>query len=113
MTIKATTELLSDASEAAAEETDETVLYDALSRPQRRFALMALRTCGGAHALADLAMEVARLEANDEEVAFSKERAQNVEISLYHNHVPRMVDAGVVEFREDRRVVRLHDDLVA
>ncbi|NHN49917.1 hypothetical protein G9464_20315 [Halostella sp. JP-L12] len=112
MSTEATTELISEASEVAAGVADETVLYEVLSDPQRRHALAALRRCGGTLALADLAMEVARMEADDE-TAFSKEYAQRVEIALYHNHVPRMTDAGVVEFDEERRVVRLHEDVLA
>ena len=113
MSTTITAELLSEASEAAAEEVDETALYDVLSDPQRRRALAALRTCGGVLALADLAMEVARMEADEDEASFSKDRAQNVEIALYHNPVPRMADAGVVELDEERRVVRLHDAVSA
>jgi hypothetical protein len=94
---------------------DDTVVYEVLSHSHRRFALLALRTCGGVLALADLSMAVARMEADDDGTPFSKDRARNVEVSLslYHDHVPKMVDAGVVECDEDRRVVRLHDDLLA
>ena len=112
MTTEATTELLSAASDVTAED-DDTVVYEVLSHSHRRFALLALRTCGGVLALADLSMEVARMEADDDGTPFSKDRARNVEVSLYHDHVPKMVDAGVFEFGEDRRVVRLHDDLLA
>jgi len=87
-------------------------VYEVLSRSHRRFALLALRTCGGVLALADLSVAVARMEA-DETGRRSRRTAPGTSRSLYHDHVPKMVDAGVVEFDEDRRVVRLHDDLLA
>lgn len=101
-----------DESDGATERSRDEV-FEVLAHRRRRYALRALRTAGGMLALADLAMEVARAEAEEEGTSYSSDRARRIRITLYHNHVPKMADADIVEFDEERNVVRLHGDLLA
>jgi DNA-binding transcriptional ArsR family regulator len=67
-------------------------LLDALSHRRRRHALYELRGADGAVAVADLADAVAAdLDAARDRVA----------ASLHHHHVPKLSDAGLVDY-DDR-----------
>jgi hypothetical protein len=80
-------------------------LFDALSHRYRRFTLAALSGRDEPMALADLAVGVAKRETGDTGQAVSKERAREIEISLYHVHVPKLEVAGLVEYDRDRNTV--------
>jgi DNA-binding transcriptional ArsR family regulator len=86
-------------------------LFDALSHRYRRFALAAL--CGRDEpvALADLAVEVTEQETGEIGENLSKERAREIEISLYHVHVPKLDDTGIVEFDRDRNTVSVCNEI--
>ena len=55
--------------------------------------------------LADLAVAFARQEADDGSDPWA--RAECYWIQLYHNHVPALEEAGLVEYDKDRRTVAL------
>lgn len=55
--------------------------------------------------LADLAMELARQEVEDGGDRWA--RAECYSIQLYHNHVPALEEAGLVEYDRDRQTVAL------
>lgn len=95
--------------ETLSNETD--ALLDALSHRYRRFALTAL--CGRDEpvALADLAVDVTERETGETGESLSKERAREIEISLYHVHVPKLDDAGLVEFDRDRNTVAVCNEV--
>ncbi len=84
-------------------------LFDVLSHRYRRHALVALRNRDGPTALADLAVDVAERETDEPSDDGLKELAREIEISLYHVHVPKLADAEFVEFDRDRNTVRIHD----
>lgn len=78
---------------------------DGLANERRRAALAVLREAEAPLALADLAADlVARERAS---TAPDHEAVQRCYVSLYHRHVPKLVDAGLVEFDADRRTVAL------
>ncbi|USZ67986.1 hypothetical protein NGM10_14780 [Halorussus salilacus] len=82
--------------------TDEAI--DLLAHDERRRALAALRAQGGSAALDHLAgATVARAQdcSPDDVAAAARERAA---AALHHQHLPRLVDAEVVEYdREENR----------
>ena len=80
--------------------------FDLLADQRCRIALSCLADHSQAIALADLAEDVAVRENEEAITEISKEEIQRIRTSLYHNHVPRLVDAGVVEFDPDRNSVR-------
>ena len=78
-------------------------LLDALSHRYRRFVVAALEDSGQPLALADLAADVA---ARDTAESPTIERIRTIKIELYHVHVPKLAETGLVAFDRDRNVVR-------
>lgn len=85
------------------------VVFDLLADQRRRYTLACLEDHSRTIALADLAEEVAVRE-NEEPIAeIPKEEIMTIRTSLYHNHVPRLADAGVVEYDSDCDSVRMSE----
>lgn len=71
----------------------------------RRSVLKSLQDAGVALSLADLAVELARGDVEPDVDVW--ERAECLWIELYHNHVPALEAAGLVEYHRERRTVSL------
>ncbi|MFC7154297.1 hypothetical protein ACFQPA_02350 [Halomarina halobia] len=78
-----------------------------LSNRRRRYALACLQEYGPSIALADLADEVAVREHDAPLPAIDERAVLDVYMSLYHSHVPKFVDAGIVEYDQERDLVRI------
>ena len=78
-----------------------------LSSARRREVVAVLREAGTPLALADLAADLVEREAGPAAGAPDYDAIQRRYVMLYHTHVPKLVDAGLVEFDADRRVVSL------
>lgn len=87
--------------ETTGRERDE--LFDALTHRRRRRVLEVLRSAGQPLTLTALAEELA---LRSEEEA-TDERTERLRVSLYHRHVPKLADTGLVEFDVDRKRVAL------
>ncbi|WP_158056455.1 DUF7344 domain-containing protein [Halorussus halophilus] len=77
---------------------------DLLSNRRRRYVLYYLRKQGGTVSLAELAERIT--EWDDSET----QSTEKVVADLYHSHLPRMDDAGVVSFDERSNAVTLTED---
>jgi hypothetical protein len=89
-------------------------LFDVLADERRRIALYCLDTRGRELGLDELADAVARLERgidDGESAHLSDEDVQSVYIDLYHTHVPKMEDCGIVEHDPASGIVRLRSVL--
>ncbi|MFC6988864.1 hypothetical protein ACFQJD_09370 [Haloplanus sp. GCM10025708] len=76
---------------------------------QRRVHLLdALDASGGATPFRELAVEVAAREADGGEP--SDDHLDRVRTALFHNHLPQLDDANLVEFDAEDRRVCLADD---
>lgn len=82
-------------------------IFDVLSNRRRRHVLRCLDEYDDPMALADLADEVAVREHGTALTEISAEEVKRIYVSLYHSHVPRLEDAGVVEYNQDRDLVAL------
>ncbi|QLD89390.1 hypothetical protein HWV07_10255 [Natronomonas salina] len=80
---------------------------DGLSNARRRGTLAVLREAGAPLALADLAADLVDREAGPVAGAPDYDAIQRQYVILYHTHVPKLVEAGLVEFDADRRIVSL------
>lgn len=87
--------------ETTGRERDE--LFEALTDRHRRRVLDVLRTAGQPLTLTALAEELA-LRTEDEA---SDDRTERLRVSLYHRHLPKLADTGLVEFDVDRKTVAL------
>ena len=77
-------------------------VHESLSNAHRRIALEVLDDAGATIPVSDLSIEVARraMDATDHEV----------HCMMYHCHLPKLADAGLVEYdREEQRVALSRD----
>ena len=81
--------------------------FEALANESRRTILSALCEAGTPLSLAELAVELAQTDAGPTEIGGDSDPIKRYEIELYHRHVPKLADTGLVEFDQDRRVVSL------
>ncbi|SDJ82694.1 DUF7344 domain-containing protein [Natronorubrum texcoconense] len=92
-----------DSCEASARTVDQA--FGLLSDQRRRHFLEVMRTYGESLTLPDAAEEVAVRETGCKVTNISAERVHEVYISLYHDHLPRLVDAGLLEYDQERDLV--------
>jgi hypothetical protein len=72
-------------------------VFVALAHPRRRYLCYSLLSATE-WSLRDLAAKVAAWETDRPEHAVDEDRRERVYLSLYHAHVPRLVDEGIVTF---------------
>lgn len=85
-------------------------LFDLLSRRRRRYALACLMEHTEPVALSELAREVAVRENGTTAAEISDDRVRAVESSLYHSHIPKLAEVGVVGYDPERASVSLSGD---
>lgn len=98
-----------DTQEAAREDALDTY-FTVLSNQRRRYILNSLGEYETPMALADLADEVAVREYDSPVTDISAEEVKEISISLYHVHIPRMEDAGLIDYNQDDDLVTLLED---
>lgn len=79
----------------------------AIATPERRLVLSALRNADAALSLTDLAAVVAAVTADSDDGADRIERAAAM---LYHRDLPKLADAGLVEWDRSSKRATLGDD---
>lgn len=85
-----------------------TALFDVLADVRRRDALVTLLSHGDLP-LPDLADEVAVAERDEPLQQIDADDVLQVYLSLYHTHVPKLTDVGLVEYDQERDFVALTD----
>ena len=81
------------------DETSRDDLFEALADARRRRSLAYLRATEDAVAVEELAKHVATAERNGGETVSASDRRQ-VATSLYHAHLPKLIDAGLVAWAD-------------
>ncbi|QSW98439.1 DUF7344 domain-containing protein [Haloterrigena alkaliphila] len=92
-----------DTCEASAETVDEA--FGLLADQRRRLLLEVMRAFDEPLTLPDAAEEVAVRETGSPVPSISAERVHETYISLYHDHLPRLVEAGLLEYDQERDLV--------
>lgn len=82
-------------------------LFDALSNQRRRVLLYALRGEKTPVSVADLTTKLVSWEAHRSVPDRSGDDREAIEISLLHNHLPKLADAELIEYDATRRSVLL------
>lgn len=95
----------------ATESVSNAALFALFRRRRRRTAVAVLASVDGAVTLNELTRAVVRRERDGSIADVSGDRLTQVSVTLHHNHLPRLDDAGVVEYDPDRRRVRPAADL--
>lgn len=89
-------------------------LFDALADERRRVVLDCLAGADAPMAVEDLARQVAARRRWGEEPAGRSDppadAVHRVHVSLHHAHLPKLDDAGLVEYDPDEQVVRAAAD---
>ena len=89
--------------DASAETVDDA--FGLLADRRRRLLLSVMRTYGEELTLPDAAEEVAVRETGCQVPNISAERVHEIYLSLYHDHLPRLVDAGLLDYDQERDLV--------
>lgn len=82
------------------------VIYDILRNERRRRVLEHLDGRDDEVALGELAERLAATENDKPEAQLTSQERKRVYVGLYQSHLPRMDDAGAVEFDGDRGLIR-------
>jgi hypothetical protein len=72
-------------------------VYEALARPRRRYLCYTLLE-DTRWTLTDLATKIAAWENDVPEHAVTDDTRERAYVSLYHAHVPKLVDEGIITF---------------
>jgi hypothetical protein len=83
------------------------VVYDILKNTRRRRVLHLLHEDEDGTTLGDLAERIAAIENDKPRTQLDAQERKRVYVGLYQCHLPRMDDAGVVDFDGDRGTVEL------
>lgn len=89
---------------------DTDALFDLLADSRRRFVLACLHEYSTPMVLADIADELATWEHDADITDVPAEEVRSIYLSLYHNHVPKMEDVGLVEYSQERDAVELREE---
>lgn len=89
---------------------DPDALLGVLSNSRRRFVVACLEEHATPMALADLADELATREHDAPLDRVPEDDVVAIYMSLYHVHVPKLSDAGLVEYSQERDAVALAED---
>lgn len=81
--------------------------YEALADEDRRTVLSSLCESETAMSLSELAVELAQAASGPTEIGGDGDSVERHEIELYHRHLPKLDDIGLVDFDQDRRLVSL------
>ena len=85
------------------------VVCDLLANQRRQYVLACLIDHAQAIALTDLAENIAVRENEETLTEIPNEKVRAISTSLYHVHIPKLVDAGAVEYDQDRDMVRISE----
>ncbi len=81
------------------------VVFELLSSPRRRYILYYLRQSDEPVELTTLAEQVAAWENETDVDDITEQERKRVYVSLYQTHIPRLDEAGVIEYDKDSGMV--------
>lgn len=84
-------------------------LFELLSADRRQEVLRYLDAHGGAADLGELAEHIASLECECTVNELSSQQRKRVYVGLYQCHLPKMSEAGVIDYDQDRGDVALNE----
>jgi hypothetical protein len=85
--------------------------FDLLSNARRRLALKYLLEQDTPVGIDELATHVAAVENDTEAEQLDDKQRKRTYVSLYQTHIPKLAQAGVVEYDSDERTVELNGNL--
>lgn len=90
------------------------VVCELLANQRRQYVFACLLDHSQAIAVTELAEDVAVRENDRLLTEISKETVRTISMSLYHSHIPKLADAGAVEYNQEHDLVQVSEttDLV-
>jgi len=85
-------------SNAATLELDK--VFAALGHPRRRYLLYTLVNASSEETLSELATKLAAWEQDKPVSGVTDHERRDVHLSLYHSHIPKLADLGVLDYQE-------------
>ncbi|WP_225741259.1 DUF7344 domain-containing protein [Halorussus halophilus] len=95
--------------EAEPEPLSRDLVFDVLKNRRRRYALHYLRRAEESVQLSELAEQVAAWENGIAIEAISAAERKRVYTALYQSHLPKLDDAGIVDYNQNRGIVELSE----
>jgi len=80
-------------------------VFSALSHPRRRYLLYTLVNGNCEETLTELATKIAAWEQDKTTGDVTQEERRRVHASLYHSHVPKLADLGIIEYHEGEDII--------
>ncbi|QLH81788.1 DUF7344 domain-containing protein [Halosimplex pelagicum] len=90
---------------------NRSLVYDALADERRRRVVRLLDDADAALTIEELAERMVERDDGGPDSAADEAAITRLRTSLYHVHVPKLSDAGVVRFSPEQRRVRLTDSV--
>ena len=100
-----------DNSDSRSDGLSQDVVLTLLSHRHRRVVLDLLRAQDRPLTLRDLRNEIIEREHGTEITELDDEQANQPMVALYHVHIPKLAEAGVVTYDHDRKVVEPTEEL--
>lgn len=94
---------VSDNSTERVLELDE--VFTALDHSRRRYLLYTLVNERSEQTLSELATNIVAWERDKPIDEVTDEERRRVHVSLYHSHIPKLADLGILEYRESEDVI--------
>jgi len=85
------------------------LVFEILSNTRRRMVLYYLRWYGGSVSVGELVGEIAALQNEVAVEDLTQQQRKRVYVSLYQTHLPKLEEAGLIEYDDDEGEVRLTD----
>lgn len=86
------------------------VIFELLKNRRRREVLQYLLEADETVTLGELAEQIAAWENDTEITALSSDQRKRVYVALYQTHLPKMDDAGIIDYDQDRGLITLSDN---
>lgn len=93
------------------ERISQDLVFDLLSNPRRRFVISFLRQEEDPVNLIDLAREVAAWENDTTVDRLTEQQEKRVYVSIYQTHVPKLHEAGVIDYDRESGMVSITDSV--
>lgn len=96
-----------DSVEEEASDLSLDVVFEILKNRRRRLVMHELKSLEGDTTLGDLAEHIAGIENDKDPSALGAQERKRVYVGLYQCHLPKMDEAGVIDFEQNRGTVSI------
>lgn len=90
-------------------ELSQDAVFDLLSNPRRRFVINYLLREGGPVTIQQLSRELAAWEFDVDPDDLTDQQEKRIYVALYQTHVPKLEEAGVLEYDAEASLVEITD----